>query len=148
MRAIREAVRDDLTGIMQTSASLGYADRDISEIERDLDALVSSERDRLWVYEVDGAIVGWLHVFLSIRVASAPFVEIGGMAVISEYQRQGIGAALESHGANWAAAQGYRIRVRCSAAREDTHAFYRNQGFSTVKTQLVFEKTLVTNQGS
>ncbi|WP_226374457.1 GNAT family N-acetyltransferase [Marinobacter nauticus] len=127
---------------METSRSLGYPGRGITDVESDLAELIRSERDRLWVFTVDAAVVGWLHAYLSIRAASTAFVEICGMAVHPEHQRQGIGAALTSHASNWAAEKGLKLRVRCSSVREDTHEFYRKQGFSTVKTQLVFDKNL------
>lgn len=132
MSPIREAVKSDLNGIVETSRSLGYPMRVITDVENDLAELIRSERDRLWVFTVDAAVVGWLHAF----------VEICGMAVHPEHQRQGIGAALASHASDWAVEKGLKLRVRCSSVREDTHEFYRKQGFSTMKTQLVFDKNL------
>lgn len=142
MSPIREAVKSDLNGIVETSRSLGYPMREITDVENDLAELIRSERDRLWVFTVDAAVVGWLHAYVSIRAASTAFVEICGMAVHPEHQRQGIGSALASHASDWADEKGLKLRVRCSSVREDTHEFYRKQGFSTVKTQLVFDKNL------
>ncbi len=142
MSSIRDAVNLDLDAIVEASEALGYASRDSSDIESDLSELICSERDRLWVFEDHDGVVGWLHAHRSVRVASTAFIEICGMAVHPDYQRKGIGTALVSRAETWAAEMGLNLRVRCNSVREDTHKFYRNQGFSLVKNQLVLDRYL------
>lgn len=137
---IRLARADDAKAISVVSASLGYRAREEAEAMRDLDELLLSPRERVWVVECNRRIAGWLHAFISIRVASPRFVEIGGLAVGPEYRGRGIGGQLVRQAVEWASSERLGIRVRCNAERPDTHKFYRALGFSALKSQFVFEQ--------
>jgi GNAT superfamily N-acetyltransferase len=140
--SIRKADIHDASGIAASSHGLGYSERSIGDLKHDLAWLLCSGRDQVWVYEADGIVAGWLHAFISIRVASPSFAEIGGLAVAPSFTRKGIGRELVSRAVDWAKSQGLKIRVRCSASRLETHSFYRGLGFSELKSQLVFERKL------
>ena len=73
------------------------------------------------------------------RIASASFVEIGGIVVDSDIRNKGIGKALIVEAKNWAVAKNIKLRVRCDSRREDTHRFYTSTGFKKLKNQDVFE---------
>jgi len=89
--------------------------------------------------EDNSQIIGWLHAFLALRVASASFVEIGGISVLSSRRKKGIGRGLIFQAQSWAAESGLALRVRCNSLRGETHRFYGAVGFSRVKEQYVFE---------
>ncbi len=44
--------------------------------------------------EVNGKIVGWIHVFYAPKLASESFYEIGGLAINPEFRGQGTGRSL------------------------------------------------------
>lgn len=62
------------------------------------------------VAEVDGEIVGHI-MFTKIRIGNNVELALAPLAVIPEYQRQGIGMALIQEGHQRAKAQGYRYSV-------------------------------------
>ncbi|BCL70654.1 hypothetical protein TUMSATVNIG1_26180 [Vibrio nigripulchritudo] len=134
---IRLAKLSDSANIHALSQYLGYLDEGISVAEQRLKALLSSSHDRVYVAQLNGRLVGWLHCFYAQRLASESFIEIGGMVVHPDVRGHGVGRALvehatEVHKGKW--------RVRCHSEREDTHSFYLKLGFKINKTQCVFEK--------
>lgn len=142
MLTIREARADDVDAIIPLSQHLQYKESSQSEAHLRLNKLIESSDH--WVYvaesvnsEQEKGIVGWLHCFHALRLASESFYEIGGMVVCPSARRLGVGKllvdhAMSSHSGKW--------RVRCSETRKETHQFYENVGFTTCKTQCVFEK--------
>ena len=88
----------------------------------------------------DGLIKGWVHVFIANRVASSPFLEIGGLAVSSEFRREGIGRELVNYALKWANERNLKTRVRCNSKRMNAHDFYLAMGFTKAKEQYIFEK--------
>ncbi len=139
MSEIREATRNDSEAIIRLSKNLGYHAVSQSVAEERVNIIIESKIDNLWVFKDDNQTFGWIHTFLAQRVASAPFIEIGGLAVASDYRRQGVGKRLVENVVLWAKTYNLKTRVRCSEQRTDTHLFYKSLGFQNTKTQNVFE---------
>lgn len=134
--AVREARLEDSVRINAVSRYLGYKEQS-NEMARDkLSQILSSKTDNVYVAEHNGVVVGWLHLFLSLRLASPDFYEIGGLVVSPEYRRQGIGQALVAHVAD---RHNGKVRVRCNDKRVETHEFYEAIGFKGIKVQRIFE---------
>lgn len=138
MQTVRPATLDDADAIHALSALLGYAASPSGQTEQRLQQLLASETDEVWVCETDGQLLGWVHAFVAHRLASAAFVEIGGLVVDDAARRCGVGRALVQRAREYAQQQGMAVRVRCNAKRADSHAFYRDIGFGTLKSQQVF----------
>jgi len=82
-------------------------------------------------------------VFLTERVESGRFAEIGGLVVDDDSRRQGVGTSLFEAAAHWAARHGVaKLRVRCADQRIEAHAFYKNRGMAQTKSQYVFDLKL------
>jgi GNAT superfamily N-acetyltransferase len=65
------------------------------------------------------------------------------MVVTRASRSQGIGSAIVSAVEQWAREQGERsLRVRSSIVRERAHKFYLREGYTEVKQQKTFVKTL------
>lgn len=135
---VREARVADSAVIGLLSTVLGYEIQPTAVARARLEALLLSEHDFVWLCESEGRALGWAHVFLSRRVASAEFLEIGGIAVASDARRRGVGRALVHRACQLAAQRGLELRVRCNESRAAAHAFYRQLGFSASKSQRVF----------
>ena len=91
----------------------------------------------------EAEVVGWVHVFQTVRVESESFAELGGLVVAEEHRGSGIGSALVTAAEQWAKAQRIgKLRVRTRSGRADAHAFYRRMGFSLNKEQHVYDKPL------
>ena len=56
---------------------------------------------------------------------------------------QGAGGHLVAAAERWAAANGHTvIRVRSNVVRTATHQFYQNRGYTILKSQISFSKSL------
>lgn len=138
---IRLAELSDQHSIDRLSQHLGYPSLDHSATKSNLEALIKSPTDQIWLYQKDQAILGWIHVFIAYRVASKPFIEIGGIVTDPQHRRIGVGQQLVNRATQWAAEKNMPLRVRCNSTREDTHQFYRSINFQTIKQQVIFEQT-------
>ncbi len=142
MLNIREAEINDLNSISNLSKYLGYRSASEDVTGKRLGKLLKSDSNKVWVYEKDGQVLGWIHVFLANRLASASFVEIGGMVVDPDFRRRNIGRDLVEHAKEWADSINLHLRVRCNKKRTETHQFYESIGFSLSKKQHVYELTV------
>ena len=142
MAQIREAKKTDSEGINLLSLDLGYDIVSQEVANNRIVEILKSEIDNLWVFEEKNQIKGWIHLFIDNRVASSSFAEIGGLIVSSNNRREGIGKRLVEFAMQWAKANNLKIRVRCNAKRTDSHIFYKSVGFSSTKSQYIFEASL------
>jgi hypothetical protein len=71
---IRLAKLSDSANIHVLSQHLGYQDEGVSVAEQRLKALLSSNHDRVYVAQLNGKLVGWLHCFYAQRLASESFI--------------------------------------------------------------------------
>lgn len=139
MITVRRAELEDSKGINGVSSALGYDTISDSVARKWLEALLASDKHRVWVCEVEGEIVAWLHALRSDRLASAPVIEITGLAVSTSHRKQGVGRKLVNQAVEWGVPQGLKVRVRCNSERHQAHQFYESLGFFEVKSQVVFE---------
>lgn len=139
---VREASIDDVDAINELSRHLGYESLTALVLKDNLETILASKSDKLWIFEQENQILGWLHAFSAIRVAAAAFIEIGGMVVSPDARRAGIGRRLVEQAKQWAGEQNQNIRVRCNIKREQTHKFYESAGFVLSKSQNTFEARL------
>jgi N-acetylglutamate synthase-like GNAT family acetyltransferase len=136
---IRKAVTADTLVISSLSESLGYSPVSKEESVERLQRLLQSEIDQVWVCVKAEKIVGWMHIFLAHRLASAPFVEIGGIVVDTGNRQQGAGKMLVKQAKDWATENDCKLRVRSNSVREEAQQFYLSTGFTQLKNQNVFE---------
>ncbi|MBI1872878.1 MAG: GNAT family N-acetyltransferase [Acidobacteria bacterium] len=144
---IRAARTSDAQDIAQLTAQLGY-DVTASSVTQRLSRILSRQDQYFLVAEVDGDLVGWMHAAISEYVESGAFVVIGGLVVDGNHRRKGIGRALMKHGEEWAKKQGCSVvRLWSSAARNTSHQFYEQIGYTHIKTQYSFLKSLDAARG-
>ncbi|WP_024770013.1 GNAT family N-acetyltransferase [Aquimarina macrocephali] len=135
---IRELHKSDALSITELSVQLGYQ-IDKSLILEQM-ALINANKDHFaFVAVLNNIIIGYIHGFLSIRLTSSPFLEIGGLIVRKEYRRKGVASALigylESNVNDFKT-----VRVRCNVKRESAHRFYLNLNYIEKKEQKIFER--------
>lgn len=137
---IRTASSEDTAAIaMLCRESLGYACTDAT-VQTRL-SQCDSARERVFVAEQDGTVVGFVHAEIYKTLYFDLLVNILGFAVSSEFRRQGIGTALLAKTEQWAVDVGaVGIRLNSGGMRTDAHIFYRHAGFSEEKVQLRFLK--------
>jgi len=144
---IRAAVEADAEDLALLSGQLGYPVR-ASEVQSRLTLIESRGDGHVFVAEVEGAVVGWVHVH-GVHVLESPgHAEIGGLVVDERCRGRGIGKDLMTAAERWSASMGYgTVRVRSNVTRETARGFYRRLGYSEMKHQAVFTKSILVEDG-
>jgi len=139
---IRKVKIEDCKLINKLSNQLGYKS-DIDETKNRLFTIVNSTEHSVYIAELENNVVGWIHGFISYRIESDTFTEIGGLVVDENHRRLGIGQLLVAKVLKWSKEKGVkRTRVRCNSKRIESHLFYENIGFDLYKEQKIFDKQL------
>jgi GNAT superfamily N-acetyltransferase len=143
MPQIRAATLDDADAIAGLCAQLGYPTTGPISAVR-LTAVLRSTGDAVFVACLsDGLVVGWVHVFLALRIESNTFAELGGFVVAETHRGRGIGRALLVAAEQWGVEQGvFKLRVRTRSGRVEARAFYERLGFELIKEQHIYDKGL------
>lgn len=137
---IREATITDAAAICRISSKdLGYEceERFVKGRLENLD----SNREIVFVAELDGNVVGYIHGEVYSLLYWESMVNILGLAVASDCRRQGAGKALMKRVEEWAKERGINeIRLNSGGTRKEAHEFYRAIGFDDEKMQVRFMK--------
>ncbi len=142
--SVRIARGSDAHNIAELTAQLGYQVT-ASTVAARLSRILERPDQQFLVAELDGRALGWIHVAISEYVESGPFVVIGGLVVDGHHRRKGIGTLLMARAEEWARQQGCSIvRLWSSAVRTASHRFYEDLGYTNIKTQYSFMKSIDT----
>lgn len=140
--SIRPARLEDAPALAPLSTQLGYP-ATAAEIAARLDAILADPDQAVYVAETSGQVAGWVHVAHYLTLESGAAVEIRGLVVDENRRGSGLGRALVLQAEAWARDRGVRVvRVRSNVVRAGAHEFYRRLGYSLVKTQHAFRKSL------
>ncbi|MBQ5951771.1 MAG: GNAT family N-acetyltransferase [Lachnospiraceae bacterium] len=146
---IRPAIVSDAERILALAKQeLGYE----PELQQVIDRLASLDLDRecVLIAEEDGRAAGFVHVSAYESLLLPKCANLMGLAVDATYQGSGLGSQLLSAAEAWAVSHGMAsMRVNSGESREEAHRFYRSMGYTPVKKQVKFVKTLdATGAGS
>jgi GNAT superfamily N-acetyltransferase len=140
--SVREARLSDADELADLTIQLGYA-VDVPAVQRRLTGLLQRTDQRFIVADVEGHVAGWLHAAISESVEADPYVAIVGLVVDRGHRRHGIGRRLLAKAEKWAREQRCTVvRLRSSAARTAAHRFYEHVGYTNIKTQYAFAKSV------
>lgn len=118
-------------------------ENDITLLFNRLKQILSLKDHAVFVAQMDGKIVGWLHCLVCLKVESPLFVEVAGLVVDENVRGQQIGKRLIEASKHWSRHQDIAImRIRCNVLRTESHQFYQALGFISNKEQKVFEMNL------
>ena len=140
---IRKATLDDSSALADLSTQLGYP-ATARQISNRLGIILNSKEHAILIACLANRfVVGWVHVFLTFRIESDPFAELGGFVVAEGSRRRGIGKSIWAEVEKWVVQNGItKIRVRSRSNRLEAHGFYERLGFSKSKHQHVFDMSL------
>lgn len=140
---IRECRVEDASAIQRLNASeMGY-DYPIEQTRQQMMDLLRSEKDKFFVAEVDGIVVGYVHANDYALLYAPKMKNIMGIAVSAGCQRMGIGRALLERVEQWCAETGAEgVRLVSGASRLDAHRFYRSMGYGEGRPQINFKKRI------
>jgi GNAT superfamily N-acetyltransferase len=140
--AIRLASLDDAAAIAGLTGQLGYV-VDVAAVRTRLSRILGRADACFLVAEAGGMPIGWLHASIWDYIELEPFAVVGGLVVDAAHRGRGVGRRLMAEGERWAQAQGCAIvRLWSSTARTEAHRFYERLGYTRVKTQYAFAKSL------
>jgi GNAT superfamily N-acetyltransferase len=132
----------DAPQIAQLSTQLGY-DLEVAAAAERLARILPRPDQQFFVADQDGRAVGWLHACIADYIDAVRFVMIAGLVVDREQRRLGIGRALMARAEAWAVEQGCAlVRLTSSVTRTAAHRFYEEIGYTNIKTQFSFIKSL------
>jgi|SRR6185436_10835368 len=140
---LRRAKAGDAPRIAELSGQLGYPSSS-KEMSDRLAVLSQDPAHAIIVAEPgDRSIQGWIHVMALMHLESGVFAEIAGLVVDESHRGKGAGKLLVDAGEKWAREFGCTtMTVRSNVVRSQTHNFYENLGYSVLKQQKVFKKSI------
>ena len=142
MMEVRPAREDDTGAVAALGEQLRY-EVTATEVAERLASIARDPEAAVLVAEVEGSVVGWIHVYGVTWVQMGRFAGVGGMVVADERRGEGIGSRLLEAAETWARDRSYPlIRVRSNVIRDRAHSFYIERGYQTEKQLFSFLKVL------
>ncbi len=139
---IRAATPADVPAVARLAGQLGYAATP-EEVAGRFAAEREDSRHALLVAESAGAVIAWMGLAEERSILHEPRVEILGLVVDEAHRSAAIGLKLVERAEQWARERGCRtVLVRSNVIRDRAHRFYERLGYTTVKSQKVFNKVL------
>ncbi len=139
---VRIARLSDAEDIARLTAQLGY-EIDAPTVAARLSRILARQDQQFMVAELEDRLVGWVHASVWEYVETGAFVVIGGLVVDRSLRRKGIGHTLLAKAEEWAVGQGCSVvRLWSSVARTEAHRFYEQLGYSNIKSQYSFVKSV------
>lgn len=139
---IRLARVKDAGHTTELATQLGYPTT-LEQMRRRLAQVLEAEDHAVYVAELDGRVVGWIHVCVRPLVQVDRAAEIEGVVVDEACRGRGIGRLLIRQIERWVRERGCdTIYVRSNIIRERAHGFYERLGYENIKTSLTFRKVL------
>jgi GNAT superfamily N-acetyltransferase len=121
---------------------LGYA-TDEAEIAERIARLGAAPHHRALVAELDGRIVGLLHVFERPALEKPSEAVVQALVVDEASRGTGVGRALMHQAEQWAQARGLvSIALHTRIDRDDARSFYASLGYETAATAHLVRKAL------
>ena len=140
---VRPMTPGDTEAVAELAGQLGYPSTP-AEIERRFRAIDGDPDSTVMIAEDGrGTVLAWVHVFANHLLESDGAAEVGGLVVDSRARGQGVGKRLMEAAESWAREHGYtKVCVRSNTIRLETHKFYQHLGYTILKSQHKFQKSL------
>jgi GNAT superfamily N-acetyltransferase len=139
---VRRAKTTDAPGVAALSGILGYP-VDGDTMQRRLQQLGGREEHIVFVAEMNGEMVGWIHGVERDILVAERIGEICGLVVAEGRRTSGVGRRLVDAVEQWALGRGLdQVSVRSNIVRTESHPFYEKLGYTRLKTQHAYRKQL------
>ena len=141
MVTIRQANARHCDVLANLAAQLGYP-ASAEQIRRRLAAL-APDLCAVLVAELDGEVVGFVHVGCKTSILVESSAELRGLVVAEGRRGGGVGRALLQAAEGWAVEHGCeQMDVSTNVIRAGAHAFYGRLGYEAYKESVRFRKSL------
>ncbi len=142
MLTIRAIEADDVPALANLLGQLGYL-ISLKELTQRVYLISHGKESTLLVATNDDTIVGCVQAMIDRRLAEGSYGEVVSLVVDEAERGQGIGKKLVKAAEAWVMSKGYnRMRVRSNAKRDNAHRFFKRFGFTEIKSQKIFTKSL------
>ncbi len=132
----------DAGAIARLSGQLGYLSTE-EETARRLLEVNGQAGHAVYVADIGGKLVGWVHVYVNLSLVADKPAEVAGLVVDESARNRGIGAMLMEKAEQWAAEHGCgSVRLRSNVLRSRAHMFYERLGYRVIKSQRAFCKDI------
>ena len=139
---VRRAKTTDAAGVAELSGILGYPS-DRETMQSRLEQFGKREDHVVFVADMNGEVVGWIHGAEHELLVVGRMAEIFGLVVAEGQRASGVGRRLVEAVEQWARGRGLTdISVRSNVVRPESHSFYEKIGYPRLKTQHVYRKRL------
>ncbi len=139
---VRQANVDDYVDIHKICCDdLGY--NCSADLVKERLSCLDLKRERVFVADVDGRVVGYVHAEKYNTLYYESMLNIQGLAVAKAYRRNGCGKALMVAVEDWAKENNiHLIRLNSGITRTKAHDFYRAIGYGNENGQIRFMKEI------
>lgn len=139
---VRDLLPADLPVAAVLLDQLGYA-MDEGEVRKRFERVLRAPDHRARVAEMDGPVVGLLHVFERPALEKPCEAVVQAIVVDARTRGAGVGAALMADAEAWARARGLTsVTLYTNIGREPAHAFYEGLGYSKTGTSHLMRRGL------
>jgi len=127
----------------ELAAQLGYP-VDLTVARARLEAELQRPDRAVFVWDEPGfGVAGWVGCREEDAAYAGAWGDLSGLVVDEAFRGRRIGAALLAAAEEWFRGRGLDlVRVRSGGQRTDAHRFYEREGYTRVKTQVIFRKRL------
>lgn len=138
---LREANFSDAPAICEISEkSLGYP-TDLKTVEKNLIYTLTTPFYKVLVVEANGIVAGFAEACDYVSLYSGRLKNIMSLAILPDFQGQGLGKRLLDAMEEWALEEGYEgTRLGSQMKRVDAHQFYLHCGYTEKKQHKIFQK--------
>ena len=141
---VRRAKSTDAARVAELSGILGYP-VERAAMQRRLERSGEHDEHVVFVAEINGDVVGWIHGVEHEFLVAGRIGEICGLVVAEGQRTSGVGRRLVEAVEQWARGRGLeQVSVRSNIARTESHPFYEKVGYTRLKTQHAYRKKLGT----
>ena len=138
---IRECRTQDYADIVLLNKDeMGY-EYPTEDTKKQLSQLLNDCTHKIYVATIEDKVVGYVHGNNYNLLYAPPLKNIMGIAVSSNFRKNGIGKMLLDQVEKWAQDTGaYGVRLVSGATRTGAHRFYISCGYNENKEQKSFKK--------
>ena len=139
---VRPVTCDDAADVCRICCDdLGYQ-CDKYLVKERIDQL-NTEREAVFVAELEGTVVGYIHVEKYCTLYFETMANILGLAVSGKCRKKGVGRALINEAEKWANENEISLmRLNSGVSRSGAREFYKHMGYGSEREQLRFVKRL------